>query len=117
MPTSVGVANCTTVRTIVAAARASHGNGASGPSPSTASDVVASDGAAPAGPPVVTAGRAAPTSRAESGDPAERRIRSGVGPSVDQLAEALPAHPAIFAVPRPVDDEGLAFHVVERHEA
>src|SRR4051812_8255895 len=37
--------------------------------------------------------------------------------SVNQVADALPPHPPVFTVPRPVDDERLAAHVVERDEA
>src|SRR5437667_5907834 len=50
------------------------------------------------------------TARADD-DPTTRK------PSMDQPADPLPSHPAVLAVPRPVDDERLPLHVVERHEA
>src|SRR5581483_10970395 len=37
--------------------------------------------------------------------------------SLDEVPDALPAHPAIRAVPRPVDDDRLALDVRERHGA
>src|SRR5689334_14713382 len=48
---------------------------------------------------------------------ADRSSLTDAARSVDQVADALPAHPAILAVPGPVDQERLALHVVERHEA
>src|SRR5262245_62136665 len=42
---------------------------------------------------------------------------AGADASMNQVAEALPPHPAVVAVPGPIDDEGLPLDVIDRHEA
>jgi len=36
--------------------------------------------------------------------------------SLDCLPYPVPAHPAFFSVPRPIDSSHFAFHIVERHK-